>query len=101
MRSRLSLQEKLEAILGSRNVYYQPPESVKMNYPAIRYSKRTPSVAYADDSKYLKTNCYELIVISKKPDDPVISELENLPLCEWDRHYTADNLHHDVLILFY
>ena len=24
------LQEKLEELLGSKNVYYQPPESVKM-----------------------------------------------------------------------
>ena len=39
MGSRLELQSKLEELLGSRNVYYQPPESLKMKYPAIRYSK--------------------------------------------------------------
>ena len=43
MGTRLDLQMKLEELLGCRHVYYQPPDSgvgaVKMEYPAIRYSK--------------------------------------------------------------
>ena len=38
MRNRLDLQKIFEDILGSKNVYFQPPESLKMKYPAIRYS---------------------------------------------------------------
>ena len=38
MANRLDLQALLEDLLGSRNVYYQPPESDKMNYPAIVYA---------------------------------------------------------------
>ena len=38
-RTRLTLQTKLEDLLGSKHVYYQPPENLKMEYPAIRYSK--------------------------------------------------------------
>ena len=49
----------------------------------------------------MKTNRYEIIVISKRPDDPVINKLENLQMCEWERHYVSDNLHHDVLTLYY
>ena len=69
MASRLELQTKLEELLGSRNVYYQPPESVKMEYPAIRYSKKKPDTKYANNKVYMKTNCYEIIVISRKPDE--------------------------------
>lgn len=101
MASRLELQTKLEELLGSRNVYYQPPESVKMEYPAIRYSKKKPDTKYANNKVYMKTNCYEIIVISRKPDEPIIGKLEELPMCEWDNHYTADNLNHDVLTLYY
>ena len=39
MASRIKLQAKLEELLGSRNVYYQPPETLKIEYPAIIYSK--------------------------------------------------------------
>ena len=101
MASRLELQTKLEELLGSRNVYYQPPESIVMEYPAIIYNKIKPDTKHANDKVYIKTNCHEIIVISRKPDNPVISMIENLPMCEWDSHYKADNLNHDVLTLYF
>ena len=101
MARRLELQSKLEELLGSRNVYYQPPESIKMEYPAIRYSKTDIISTFADNKAYNKRDCYEIIVIDRKPDNPVIKELMELPYCSFDRHYTADNLHHDILTLYY
>ena len=50
MSRRLKLQEKLEELLESRNVYYQPPESKKMDYPAIRYNKQSSDKRAADDA---------------------------------------------------
>ena len=38
-KTRLELQSVLEQTLGSRNVYFQPPASVKMKYPAIVYER--------------------------------------------------------------
>ena len=101
MASRLELQEKLEELLGSKSVYYQPPESVKMEYPAIRYSKSRIEVKRADNSIYSKNIRYELIVIDRKPDNPVIDKLLELPYCSYDRGYNADNLNHDVLTIYW
>ena len=101
MADRLDLQGLLEELLESRNVYYQSPESVKMQYPAIRYSKKKIESVHADDSKYLMRDCYELIVISRTPDHPVIEKLILLPYCSFDRHYVVDNLNHDVFTLYY
>ena len=101
MANRLDLQSLLEELLGSRNVYYTPPESIKMQYPAIRYSKKKIESVHADDSKYLMRDCYELIVISRTPDHPVIKKLLELPYCSYDRPYVADNLYHDVLTIYY
>lgn len=101
MSNRVELQAKLERILGSRNVYYQPPESVKINYPAIVYSRDDIDTRYADDKAYTYTKRYEIIVIDRKPDNEVIDRILELPLCSFDRHYTSDNLHHDVLTLYY
>lgn len=101
MASRLELQSKLVEFLGNNNVYYQPPESIKIKYPAIIYSKSKPSIKHADDMSYQRLQSYEIIVIDSMPDNPVIEELEKLDYCEWDRHYTADNLHHDVLKLYF
>lgn len=101
MASRLKLQAKLEELLGSKNVYYQPPETVKMTYPAIRYSKSRIETRKAEDSIYLKNTRYEVIVIDPRPDNPVIDKLLELPHCSYDRHYKSDNLNHDALTLYY
>jgi hypothetical protein len=101
MASRLELQTKLEELLGSRSVYYQPPTNTKMGYPAIRYSKKSIESKYADNKIYSRMTCYELIVISTTPDHPVIEQLLELPYCSYDRHYAADNLNHDVFTLYF
>lgn len=101
MADRLDLQSLLEELLESRNVYYQLPETIKMQYPAIKYSKKRIDAVHANDSKYLIRECYELVVISRKPDEPVIKKLLMLPYCSYDRPYVADNLYHDVLTLYY
>lgn len=101
MADRLDLQSTLEELLESRNVYYQPPESSKMQYDAIKYSKKNIQSTYANNAKYSMMDCYELIVIATRPDHPVIKKLLMLPYCTYDRHYIADNLNHDVLTLYF
>lgn len=100
-RTRLTLQTELEKLLGSKNVYYQPPENLKMEYPCIRYSKSEIRDIYANNIKYLSNDVYDLVVISKKPDNPVIKKLLELPYSEFDRHYITDNLNHDIIRIFY
>lgn len=98
---RLILQDNLENLLNSRNVYYQPPEGTKMNYPAIRYSRKKIDTKHANNAKYSKMDCYEIIVIDRLPDNDVIDKLMDLMYCEFDRHYDSDNLSHDVFTLYY
>lgn len=101
MADRLELQSILEELLESRNVYYQPPESIKMQYDAIRFSKKKINTTYANDGKYSMKDCYEVIVIARRPDHPVIKKLLALPYCSYDRPYVANNLYHDVLTIYY
>ena len=52
MAQRLILQSALEAILGSRNVYFQPPSGFQMQYPCIVYTLDNDFVARADNKIY-------------------------------------------------
>ena len=101
MASRIELQTLFEELLDSRNVYYQPPESIKMSYTAIKYSRSDVDVRHADDTAYSKMTKYEVIVIAKSPDDPVIEKILDLPYCSYDRHYVSDNLYHEVFTLYH
>ena len=98
---RLLLQSELETLMGNKHVYYDPPENLKMEYPAIRYSKSKIDTRHANDKIYKKMTRYELIVISRKPDSEIIDALLELPYSSFDRHYISNNLHHDVLTLYY
>lgn len=101
MADRVDLQYLLEDMLGSRQVYYQPPEHVKMSYPAIVYDRGTIRVSKADNLSYMKNNRYTITYISKTPDDSIIWELLDLEYCSHDRHYISDGLHHDVFTIYY
>jgi hypothetical protein len=100
-KSRLELHEVLCNLLGSRNVYFQPPPSVQMKYEAIVYSLNDISVNYADDIKYKSMKRYSVIAISKNPDSELCDKLLTLPYSELDRFYTADNLNHWVITLYF
>ena len=101
MANRIELQTFLETLLGSRNVYYQSPGNNGMAYPAIKYSKSNIQTTYASDKKYSKMTRYEIIVISRLPDNPVIEKILDLPYSSFDRNYKADGLNHDVITLYW
>lgn len=98
---RLELQRILENLLGSRNVYFQPPESFKMQYDCIRYERSHIPPKFANNRPYIFQNCYQLTAIYRNPDSDLPEKIAMLPMCSHERHYTADNLNHDVFVLYY
>lgn len=101
MGSREDLQYLLAEILGNDHVYYQPPATLKIMYPAIIYSKDIIDVKHADNKSYLQKPRYKITVIDRRPDNEAINKLLELEYCSYDRHYVYDNLNHDVLTLYY
>jgi len=98
---RLELHELLCGLLGSRHVYFQPPESVKMRYPAIVYNLDYIENKHADDGVYFSNRRYQVIAIDANPDSELIEKIASLPTCQFNRHYEQDNLNHDVFTLYY
>lgn len=101
MGKRLDLDAKFEELLGSNEVYFQPPASVKMQYPAIVYRRYNINNEHADDEVYAQSLEYEVIVIDRDPDSEIVMKVSRLPRCRHERHYTADGLNHDAFKLIY
>lgn len=101
MESRLKLQILLESILGNRNVYYQPPSSIRMSYPAIVYSRNNIDNYHADNSIYKQEKSYNIIVIDEDPDSDIVNKISKLPKCRFNSHYVSDNLNHDSFTLYF
>lgn len=102
MSDRLDLQAKFEEILGSRNVYYTPPASLLMQYPAIRYEfKELRTKSANNSSDYIVSSGYECIYIAKEPaEEEFLRSMLQIPYCHFGRYYRADNLHHYTFTIY-
>lgn len=106
MGQRLDLQAILENLIGARpdgkqNVYFQPPGTVQMVYPCIVYNRNDASTKKANNGLYGHLWGYTITVIDPSPDSHIPAKVLALPLCAFDRYYTADNLNHDVFNIFF
>lgn len=100
MERRLELHEIFCDILGSRNVYYKPPASVQMKYPAIVYSPKAINNVHANNGVYTQFPGFEVIVIDPNSDSEYVKKVSKLPKCRFDRHYKSDNLNHDAFTIY-
>lgn len=102
MARRLQLHEELCSILGSRNVYFQPPESVKLKYDCIIYKIKDRDDLKANDHRYRNLIAYEVTLIHRDPDSNLPDEILNaFTYISHIRYFPVDNLHHDVFTLYY
>ena len=107
MGTRLELSDILNGImtkLGKAydgHVYFQPPESTKIQYPCIIYERNTGDSQFADDIPYIFKIRYQITVIDRNPDSPMVNEVAMIPGCTFDRHFVSDNLNHDTFNLYF
>lgn len=90
----------LQDVLGSKNVYYQPPAELTMKYPCIRYEASNLDIKRADNHGYIASRAYSVIYIAKKQDEDVIMRLARLPRSRHDRSYKASGLYHEVFTIY-
>ena len=99
---RLTLHNRLCNILGSKNVYYKPPENIKLSYPCIIYDRENIDSKKANDNKYNNRVVYNVTLIYKEAINDLPMKLYNaFALCNHSRSFKADNLNHDVFKLYY
>lgn len=101
MGQRLELQTLFEELLGSTNVYFQPPPNVQMEYPCIVYKRDRITTRFANNTPYRLTNRYMVTVIDRDPDSTIPDAIAKLPMSIFDRHYVANNLNHNIFNLYF
>lgn len=101
MFTRIDLQDLLEELIDSENVYFQPPPDFKMSYPCIVYNRSNIRTQFADNNPYRHKKEYSITVIDADPDSVLPDLVAQLPQCTFDRHYVADQLNHDTFNILY
>ena len=106
MNNRLVLDEVLASIIGitesdgDRHIYLNPPPSVRIRYPAIRYSLNKIDSKYANDGSYTMAPSYQVILIDDDVDTKYLEPILRIPHCRFDRFYIAGNLNHWVFTIY-
>jgi hypothetical protein len=101
MGTRLEFQTVLEDLQDGVSIYFQPPPNVTMVYPAIVYNRDFQSVDYADNFAYNKKLRYQVTVIDRDPDSAIPDKVADLPLTKYVRHFTTQNLNHDIYDVYF
>lgn len=101
MALRTDLQTKLEALLGSTNVYFQPPPNIQMVYPCIVYKLSGIETEHADNAPYKIGSEYSVTVIDRNPDSAIPYEVAQLKSCSFSARFPSDGLNHTVFKLYF
>lgn len=99
--SRLELQAVLEAILGTRNVFFQPKEGQNLEYPAIVYTIDSAKVEYGDDRPYKIHDRYQVTYIDRSPDSEIPRKIQELPMTRFTSYFAMDGLNHYNHSIYY
>lgn len=91
----------LKNLLGSENVYFQPPENVTMKYPAIVYHLDDMNTAHANNDPYRISKGYLVTYIDRNPDSDMPMKLARLRTADFDRQFPSDGLYHTVFSIYY
>lgn len=98
---RAELDKILRDLLGSKNVYYQPPNGIQLKYPCIVYNLDAEDDVHANNDIYRRLRRYSLTYMTKDPDDPKREELNDLRYCRFIRAFANDNLNHYVYTIYH
>lgn len=106
MASRLDLDTKLREIIGNNGkVYFQPPESIKIDYPCFIYSLSDIKQKQADNLNYLNSKEYTVNYISRDCDDKMLDNLLEDRSTEYlfvfVKRYAKNGLYYNVFKIYY
>ena len=101
MDRRIELHDILSGIPGVKKAYFQPPETVKLEYPCIIYHLQNVHMQSANDYPYKNRDGYSVMIIDRNPDSVIRRNLEAMQLCRFDRYFTSDGLNHWSYVLYY
>lgn len=87
--------------LKNNRVYFQPPESIKLKYPAIVYSLDYIKSQHADNMPFINKKRYSVTIITKDPDNGYIDKMLTLPTASFQRSFMADNLYHYNFTIYF
>lgn len=100
MRTYKDLLNMLRQAVQHDQVYFQPPENLKIGYPAIVFHLSKIEIDHASDVPYKGAKEYSVTLITKDPEPDVIDEILKIPYSSLDTTYISDGMNHFVFTVY-
>jgi hypothetical protein len=98
--ARQLMHDILILLLGSNNVYFQPPPNVELVYPCFVYKYGSPIVNHADNLPYRIEVQFEVTLITDDPDTPLVTTLLQRAKTSLKNSFNSSGLIHFVFTIF-
>jgi len=100
MRTYRDLLHLLQKAVDHNRVYFQPPENLKIGYPAVIFHLSKIKVDHAGDVPYKGAREYSVTLITKDPEPEVLDEILKIPYTTLDTTYITDGMNHFVFTTY-
>lgn len=100
MRPYRDLLHLLQQAVQHDRVYFQPPENLKIQYPAVVFHLSKIEIDRASDVPYKGAKEYSVTLITKDPEPDVIDEILKIPYSSLDTTYISDGMNHFVFTFY-
>lgn len=100
MRMYRDLLQLLQQAVQHNRVYFQPPENLKIVYPAVVFHLSKIEIDRASDVPYKGAKEYSVTLITKDPEPDVIDEILKIPYSSLDTTYISDGMNHFVFTIY-
>lgn len=100
MRTYRDLLNLLRQAVRHDRVYFQPPENLKIEYPAVVFHLSKIEIDRASDVPYKGAKEYSVTLITKDPEPDVIDEILKIPYSSLDTTYISDGMNHFVFTVY-
>ena len=90
MANRMTLHRKFKVICPK--VYFQAPDSEKMEFPCIRYQLNDVKSTMADDLIYVGRREYRVQILSRDVDTEILGQVLALPFTKFKNFMTVNDI---------
>ena len=106
MDRRLKFDEELRDLqieaLGYQHTYFEPTESVRLQYDAVIYKRSTLNVSRADNHSYTARDVFDVTIISRDPETTLPAVFQwHFARCNPGKFFIRDNLYHFPFTIIY
>lgn len=100
MRTYKDLLHLLKKAVAHNRVYFQPPENLRMDYPAVIFHLSRNKTTHASDGRFKDNQEYTVILITEDPQPDALDAILNIPYSTLETTYVSNGMNHFVFTIY-